>query len=222
MDASVATPLLDLFRKGGIDREMRLMAAQGILGLRRFEQIGVCELLAADADPEVAEAAAACLRTLNGEALAESATSAESAAPEEDKQAGNETALQKIAGLSPAARMALAMKGTREERAILVRDPNRIVAIAVLSSPKITETEVESISKMANVSEDILRVIGNQRAWLKNYSIVSALTKNAKTPLGISLNLLNRLIEKDLKMLSTDRNIPEVLRIAARKKLVPS
>ena len=124
--------------------------------------------------------------------------------------------------MSPAARMARAMKGTREERAILVRDPNRIVAIAVLSSPKITQTEVESIAKMANVSEDILRVIGNTRAWLKNYTIVSALTKNPKTPLGISLNLLSRLIEKDLKMLSTDRNIPEVLRIAARKKLVPS
>ena len=196
------------------------MAAQGILGLRRFEQIGVCELLAADADPEVAEAAAACLRTLNSDAP-EPAGDA-SPAEDDDEKAANETALQRIAAMSPAARMARAMKGTREERAILVRDPNRIVAIAVLSSPKITQTEVESIAKMANVSEDILRVIGNTRAWLKSYTIVSALTKNPKTPLGISLNLLSRLVEKDLKMLSTDRNIPEVLRFAARKKLVPS
>jgi hypothetical protein len=200
---------------------MRLMAAQGILGLRRVEQIGVCELLAADDDPEVAEAAAACLRTLNSE-TPEPAGDVESAADDEDEDEGHETALQKIAAMSPAARMARAMKGTREERAILIRDPNRIVAVAVLSSPKITQTEVESIAKMANVSEDILRVIGNTRAWLKSYTIVSALTKNPKTPLGISLNLLSRLVEKDLKMLSTDRNIPEVLRIAARKKLVPS
>ena len=96
------------------------------------------------------------------------------------------TALQKIAAMSPAQRLALAMKGTREERAILVRDPNRIVAVAVLSSPKISEAEVESIAKMANVSDEILRIIGHTRVWLKKYSIVSALAKNPKTPLGVS------------------------------------
>jgi hypothetical protein len=232
MEAGGGTPLLDLFKKGGVDRDIRLMAAQGVLGLRQFEQVGVCELLASDADPEVAEAASALLRTLTGHGQ-QSSTDVEAIVEEGEGERGkgeesgkgeeetedDRTALQKIAAMSPAQRLALAMKGTREERAILVRDPNRIVAVAVLSSPKISEAEVESIAKMANVQEEILRIIGHTRAWLKKYSIVSALTRNPKTPLGVSLTLLPRLLEREVKALSTDRNVPETLRIAARKKM---
>jgi hypothetical protein len=112
------------------------------------------------------------------------------------------------------------MKGTREERMILIRDPNKIVAVAVLSSPKLTETEVESIAKMSSVSDEILRIIANTRAWVKSYSVVVALTRNPKTPVAISMNLLSRLAERDLRMLSQDRNIPDILRITARKKIV--
>jgi hypothetical protein len=217
MEAGAGTPLLDLFRKGGVDRDIRLMAAQGILGLRSFEQVGVCELLAGDPDPEVAAAASSLLKELTGDAPAEPAT--EQPSVDEEGADDERTALQKIAAMSPAQRLALAMKGSREERAILVRDPNRIVAVAVLSSPKISEAEVESIAKMANVSDEILRIIGHTRVWLKKYSIVSALAKNAKTPLGVSLTLLPRLLEREVKALSTDRNVPETLRIAARKRL---
>ena len=70
-----------------------------------------------------------------------------------------QSTLQKIAALNVAQRMALAMKGSREDRAILIRDPNKIVGVAVLSSPKITEAEVENIAKMASVPEEILRMI---------------------------------------------------------------
>jgi hypothetical protein len=139
------------------------------------------------------------------------------ASPEgEDEQ----SALQRISRMNVAQRITLAMKGSREERAILIRDPNKIVAAAVLSSPKLTETEVEAIAKMASVSEDTLRIIANTRAWVKNYSVVFGLTKNPKTPLAISMNLLSRLSERDLRVLSTDRNIPDTLRLTARKKVV--
>jgi hypothetical protein len=57
------------------------------------------------------------------------------------------------------------------------------------------------------------------RAWLKNYGIVVALTKNPKCPVGLSLNLLNRLNERDLTGVSTDRNVPDPLRTAARRKM---
>jgi hypothetical protein len=140
---------------------------------------------------------------------------AEPQEPEDQK-----TAMLRIAALSVAQRISLAMKGTREERAILIRDPNKIVAVAVLSSPKLTETEVEAIAKMANVSDEILRIIGHTRAWVKNYTVVLALTKNPKTPVAMSMNFLPRLNEKDLRMLSMDRNVPEILRITARKKIV--
>ena len=73
---------------------------------------------------------------------------------------------------------------------------------------------------MGAVSEDVLRMIAHKRAWTKNYKIVLRLCKNAKTPVAISMNLLQRIMEKDCQLMSTDRNIPEPLRIAARKKLV--
>jgi hypothetical protein len=134
-----------------------------------------------------------------------------------DDEAG---ALQRIGRMSVPQKIALAMKGSREERAILIRDPNKLVAVSVLSSPKLTETEVESIARMANVSEEILRLIASTRAWVKNYAVVVALARNPKTPVALSMNLLSRLTEKDLRMLSSDRNVPDVLRVTARKKVV--
>ncbi len=87
----------------------------------------------------------------------------------------------------------------------------------MLTSPKLTESEVEAFAKMGNVSEDVLRIIGTNRGWLKNYGIVLAVTKNPKTPPAISMQLMHRLTEKDIKMLTTDRNVPEALRLAARQ-----
>jgi hypothetical protein len=100
-----------------------------------------------------------------------------------------------------------------------VRDPNKMIAAAVLSSPKLTEPEVESIARMANVSEDVLRSIASNRSWTKNYSVVVGLTKNPKTPLAMSMNLMQRLTDRDVGQLAVDRNVPEPLRVAARKRV---
>lgn len=129
-------------------------------------------------------------------------------------------ALQRIAAMAVPQRLALAMKGSREERAILVRDPSKLVAIAVLSSPKLTDAEVESIAKMASVSDEVLRLIASTRAWTKSYAVVVALARNPKTPVAISMNLLARLAERDLRLLSTDRNVPDILRVTARRRVV--
>jgi hypothetical protein len=144
-----------------------------------------------------------------------------SAAPEAvDGHEDEGGAAQRIARMNIAQRLGLAMKGSREERAVLIRDPNKIVAVAVLSSPKITETEIESIAKMASVSDEILRIIANTRQWMKRYAVMAALARNPKTPVAISMNLLPRLTDKDLRAISADRNVPEVLRITARQKIV--
>jgi len=119
-------------------------------------------------------------------------------------------------------RIKVAMRGRREERSILIRDPNRLVSVAVLSSPKVTDAEVESFAKMANVSEEVLRVIGMNRQWTKNYGVVAGLVRNPKTPVAISLTLLQRINDKDVRVLATDRNIPEPIRIAARKRATAS
>src|SRR5205085_5513815 len=99
---------------------------------------------------------------------------------EESERTG---AAQKLALMNVAERMKCAMKGTKEERAVLIRDPNKLVSVSVLSSPKLSESEVESFSKMANVSEEVLRIIGMSRGWTKNYGVIVGLTKNPKTPL---------------------------------------
>jgi len=126
--------------------------------------------------------------------------------------------LQRLASMSVMEKMKVATRGTREERSLLIRDPNRMVSAAVLSSPKLTENEIESFARMANVGEEVLRVIGSNRTWVKNYSVAANLVRNPKTPIAMSLTLMHRLHEKDVKTLSTDRNVPEPIRIAARKK----
>jgi hypothetical protein len=75
---------------------------------------------------------------------------------------------------------------------------------------------------MANVSEDVLRIIGSNRAWTKNYGVMVGLTRNPKTPLAMSINFLSRLNDRDVQMVSTDRNVPEQLRTAARRKVMAS
>ena len=126
---------------------------------------------------------------------------------------------QKIAKMTFTQRLKAASKGTREMRAILVRDTNKMIAAAVMSSPKLTEQEVESISRMASVSEDVLRMIAHC-AWMKSYKVVLGLVKNPKTPVALSMNLLQRVSSKDCAQIALDRNVPEPLRLAARKKTV--
>jgi hypothetical protein len=144
----------------------------------------------------------------------------EAEADEADDPGDPASTLEKLAQMGFSERLKAAVKGSREMRAILIRDPNKMIAAAVLSSPKLTEPEIEAISRMANVSEDVLRTIGANRGWMKNYGVVVGLTRNPKTPIGTSLNLLSRLNDRDAVMLSMDRNIPQALRTAARQRVV--
>ncbi len=137
----------------------------------------------------------------------------------EDSEGDETDASQVLSGLPIMQRMKLAMKGTKSQRAQLIRDSNKLVAAAVLGSPKLTESEVEAFAKMANVTEEVLRAIAMNRTWMKNYGVVAGLTRNPKTPPGISMQLVQRLNERDLKMLTMDRNVPEAVRLAARKFL---
>lgn len=126
---------------------------------------------------------------------------------------------KQLSSLSVLDRMKLAMKGTREQRAVLIRDSNKLVSAAVLSSPKVNEAEIEAFTKMGNCSEDVMRIIGQNRAWTKNYGIILGLCKHPKTPPAIAMSFVQRLNEKDLKALATDRNAKEGLRLLAKKML---
>ena len=250
---------MDFFRRGEVPRDIRLLAAQGVLAPRAHEQIGILILLADDRDAEIRDTVARTLDGIPTDALCaylarsdvpigvreffgdrgifpaeipaitaddplidvsiDPAEDAEVGADDDVESHANNTLLQQLQKTSIIGRMKLAMRGSREARAILIRDPNKMIGAAVLSSPKVSESEIESFAKMATVSEDILRTIGTNRAWLKNYAIVFALTKNPKSPIGLSLHLMNRLNDRDLAGVSTDRNVPDPLRTAARRKV---
>jgi hypothetical protein len=137
----------------------------------------------------------------------------------EDEQQEKEkiSAVQRIYRLNTAEKLITALKGTREERAVLVRDPNRLVSSAVLGSPKLTDVEIEAFAGMKSLSDEVLRKIGNHKEWMKRYGVVSNLVKNPRTPLAISIGLVSRLNPRDIKNLTVDRNVPEVIRKQAQK-----
>jgi hypothetical protein len=136
---------------------------------------------------------------------------------EERQQTEKVSAVQKIYRLNTAEKLITALKGSREERTILIRDPNRLVSSAVLGSPRITEAEIESISAMKNVSDQVLRQIGNHREWTKKYTVLNNLVRNPRTPIGLALSMVPRLNPKDIKGVAVDRNVPEPVRKQAQK-----
>ena len=142
---------------------------------------------------------------------------AEAAAEAEPDPVKRQTLMQKLTHLNVVERIILALKGGREERMLLIRDRNKIVQRSVLQSPRLTESEVESFAAMANVTSDVLRIISLNRTFIKSYAVIRNLAKNPKTPLDISLHILPRLTATDLKILTTNKNIPETLRNTAIK-----
>lgn len=127
------------------------------------------------------------------------------------------SAVQKIYRMNAAEKVIAALKGNRSDRALLVRDPNRMVWSAVLGSPGLTDAEIESFSAMRNISDQALRRIGGDREWTKKYIIISNLVKNPRTPIGVSMNLVSRLTPRDLKAVVVDKNVPEAIRKHAQK-----
>jgi hypothetical protein len=136
---------------------------------------------------------------------------------DEDRELFEErvSVLARIARMSVKDRIRFAVKGTREVRMILIRDPNRPVCAAVLQNPRITDQEVETISALKSVTEEVLRIIGTKRSWTRSYTVIHNLVRNPKTPVGLSLNFLNRIQTRDLRALGQNKNIPEVVRTMA-------
>ena len=125
--------------------------------------------------------------------------------------------LQRLAHMRVPERVQLALKGNREERMTLIRDPCKVVQRAVLQSPRITDREVEAFAAMANLNDEVLRLIAMSRKFMKNYTVLRNLMNNPKSPLDITLHLLPSLNEHDLKLLTTNKNIPETLRTSANR-----
>lgn len=125
----------------------------------------------------------------------------------------------KIASMTTPQKIRLCLIGNAAARAILVRDANKSVAMAAVSSPSMTDAEAARIAMSKQVSEDVLRYIGNRREWLGNYEVKRNLVFNPKTPSGISMRFLSHLRWNDLRALSRSKNVPVALRTAAAQRV---
>ena len=125
--------------------------------------------------------------------------------------------LQRIQKLSVSEKIHLALRGGKEVRTILLRDPSKEVVTTVLENPKITEAEIESAARSRSIHDEVLRKITKKREWMKNYGIIFALVTNPKTPPGIAIPLVSELKTKDLAILEKNRNVTEGVRAIAKK-----
>jgi len=178
-------------------------------GEKPFHPIGGMRDGEAPAEPEVKAAAAAASATPAQPAPIKPAFPKKLVNPADEHRG---SALQKIAKLDIKGRIQLAMKGSKEERLILVRDGTKIVAIAVLDSPKISDGEVEKIASQRNVLEAVLRAIPLKRRFIKNYAVMRNLVFNPRTPMDISLGLMKNLLVQDLRNLSGNKEVADTIR----------
>ena len=123
-----------------------------------------------------------------------------------------ENALQKINRLDVKGRIQLALKGNKEERSLLIRDGTKVVALAVLEAPKLSDGEVEKFASQKNVLEAVLRQIPLKRRFMKNYIVVRNLVANPRTPLDLALGLMKNLMINDLKNLSGNKEVSDTIR----------
>lgn len=168
-------------------------------------------------EPEPEPASSLPLVSLEAEAISEDEAKVRYLDDAERQQTEKVSAVQKLFRLNTAEKLKTALKGTREERAILIRDPNRLVSAAVLGGGLVTDPEIESFAAMKNVSEQVLRQIGNHKEWTKKYSVIANLARNPRTPIGIAMTMVPRLNPRDMKMVAVDKNVPEAIRKAAQK-----
>jgi hypothetical protein len=130
-----------------------------------------------------------------------------------------QTILQRIQKLNVSERIHLALRGGKEIRSILLRDPSKEVVMTVLENPKITDTEIEIIAKSRSISEEVLRKITKKKEWMKNYGVILSLVTNPKTPPGIAVPLVSEIKTRDLAILEKNKNVVEGVRAASKKLL---
>ena len=192
---------------------------------KRVLGAGVDEEAAAEAAAQAAIEEARAEEAL--EEMGATDQAAESAdALKEDEELDSEgrrkrlTISQQVAKLSVARKIEWAnKKGNREVRTILLRDPNKLVQLAVIQSARITEGEIAKVSNSRTTPHEVLQHIYNNRLLVKNYTIKVSLVNNPKVPVAVAMRFLSLLRQSDLKSLSKNRNVSHALQTQAKKLL---
>jgi hypothetical protein len=153
-------------------------------------------------------------------AVEEGAEEAAAQTEEEFNSASLAQVFRRIASMTVKEKIAIAQKGSKEERRILIGDVNKIVSLAVLRCDALTPAEVETFCQMRHLAQEIFQEIASTREWMKRPRIQLALVTNPAVPLNLTLPLIKFLSMRELRNLSHDRNLAEGLRMAAKKVLL--
>jgi|SRR5579871_647856 len=210
-DEHVSAYLQEHAQEIASDGEKPFQAIGGIVELLGADYFPVTQQ--ADVEPPPAPVPAATVPTASG-AVATRAATPKKHAKSEPKR---ENTLQKIKNLDVKGRIQLALKGNKEERSLLIRDGTKVVALAVLEAPKLSDGEVETFASQKNVLEAVLRQIPLKRRFMKNYIVVRNLVANPRTPLDLGLGLMKNLLVQDLKNISSNKEVSETIRKLALK-----
>ncbi len=216
--ADVAVPLGDPADEEAVSAYMSEHAQEiATAGEKPFQAMGgIVEMLGEDYFPvtDTAEGQTTEAAPISAPAAKPAAAVTHDTKPTDGKR---ENTVQKINRLDVKGRIQLALKGNKEERSLLIRDGTKVVALAVLEAPKLSDGEVEKFASQKNVLEAVLRQIPLKRRFMKNYAVVRNLVANPRTPLDLGLGLMKHLLAPDLKNISANKDVSETIRKLALK-----
>lgn len=172
------------------------------------------------AEGEVSEAdAEAALRAILGDDLGLDASELVIETDADAAQHDSTSLYQALQKMTVFQKIKLARLGNREARGLLVRERNKVVAIAAVTNPKVTDNEVAGIAQSRNVHDEVLRVIARNREWTRNYQVKLGLATNPRCPTAEALKFVNHLQEKDLRTIMRSKDVPRPVAGHARRLL---
>jgi hypothetical protein len=138
----------------------------------------------------------------------------EEAAPEKPVP---QSLILRVQQMTVGERIKLALRGNREARLLLLRDPNRLIRRFVLQNPRIGDEEILTVAKSRTAEDELLRMVAANREWTKNYQVRLALVTNPKTPLVLALRFLASLHEGDVRLLAKSKNVSGTVAAQAKR-----
>lgn len=141
---------------------------------------------------------------------------------DDEKAERSRNIMSRVGSMSIMEKMKLARFGNTDARALLVRDRNKLVAAAAIRNPKIGDAEIESYARSRQLSDEVIRIISNNRQWTRSYPVKLGLVMNPKCPSSTAIKFLNFLTDRDLGAIMRSRDVPgpisgQARRILARK-----
>ncbi|MBN1946381.1 MAG: hypothetical protein JW797_11945 [Bradymonadales bacterium] len=212
---STVDKLVDLARRNGVP----LTGLPSIRGLLESTEPIVPSTPLPPQPPKDVEDHDALFAQFLAQSQIEEATQSESEPLDDEEKKAPASRMVFLSNLPVSQRIRFATLGNRDDRNFLIRDSNRLVHLAVVNSPKATEQDAINWSYNRSLPEGVISSIANHREWLRNYQVKVNLISNPKLPLQSALRILPHLLPRDLKALSTNRNIPHQLTRQAKELL---